>query len=80
VTTTERSTPLNLCTACGEDFASLRAFDQHILSKPVEPTFDCKQTSQLLAEGWTRDTRGRWTSPELAESAERLREKFGKVA
>jgi hypothetical protein len=73
-------TPLNLCTTCGQDFASLRAFDQHALSAPSDPLFDCNQTSELHAEGWTQDTRGRWTSPELAESAKQMRERFEEAA
>ena len=37
--------PLNQCCACGEDFASLAAFDAHILSKPADARFDCLQVS-----------------------------------
>jgi hypothetical protein len=66
--------PLNQCTVCGEDFASLAAFDQHILSKPSDPGFDCLQVSELQANGWTQDRRGRWTSPELFAKAQRFAE------
>jgi hypothetical protein len=44
-------TPLNLCTTCDEDFASLRAFDRHTVSAPSDPIFNCKQPSELQAEG-----------------------------
>jgi hypothetical protein len=72
--------PLNECAACGEDFASLRAFDLHVLSKPAEPIFDCMQIGQMQQAGWSRDNRGRWSSPELRERAQRTREYFEEAA
>ena len=60
--------PLNQCAVCGEDFASLAAFDEHVLSQAAEPTFDCLQgPRQLEQAGWMQDTRGRWTSPNLMQ-------------
>jgi hypothetical protein len=66
--------PLNQCCTCSEDFASLAAFDQHILSKPSEPHFDCMAVAELEREGWFQDERGRWTSPKLAAKAQQLAE------
>jgi hypothetical protein len=66
--------PLNQCCACSEDFASLAAFDQHILSKPSDPTFDCMAVVELEREGWFQDERGRWTSPKVAAKALKLAE------
>jgi len=48
-------TPLNECCACGQDFASLAAFDAHILSQPVEAQFDCMQVFELRRGGWVKD-------------------------
>jgi hypothetical protein len=64
--------PLNQCCACGEDFASLAAFDAHILSKPADAKFDCMQELELKREGWSLDPRGRWTSPALKAQAEQV--------
>jgi hypothetical protein len=71
---------VNGCAACGEDFASLRAFDQHTLSAASDPLFDCKQVAELQAEGWTHDDRGRWTSPTLLAKAQQTRERFEEAA
>jgi hypothetical protein len=72
--------PLNECTVCGEDFASLRAFDMHVLSAPSESTFDCLQVGQMLRAGWSQDARRRWSSPELRVRAKRTREYFEEAA
>jgi hypothetical protein len=69
-----RLRPLNQCCACGEDFASLAAFDAHILSKPSDSLFDCLSVSELEAAGWTQNAKGRWTSPKLKAGAEKLKE------
>jgi hypothetical protein len=67
-------TPLNACAECGEDFASLAAFDAHILSKPAEPVFDCMQELELkLKSGWIKDARGHRTTPKLVARADSLR-------
>jgi hypothetical protein len=70
--------PLNTCCSCEEDFASLAAFE-HILSAPSDPVFDCMSLSELESQGWTQDKFGRWTSPKLRASAERMREAFSKA-
>jgi hypothetical protein len=64
--------PLDQCCACGEDFASLAAFDAHVLSKPADAKFDCLQVLELRRGTWTKDNRGRWTSPALKARAERV--------
>jgi hypothetical protein len=71
--------PLNECTVCGEDFASLAAFDQHTLSASSDPTFDCMTVAELQRQGWTRNRQGRWTSPKLAAKAEQLAEHHRKA-
>ena len=73
-------TPLNECCACGEGFASLAAFDAHILSKPADADFDCLQEFELRRKGWVKDSRGRWTTPILAAQAERMGAGFRKAA
>jgi hypothetical protein len=72
--------PLNQCCTCGEDFASLAAFDAHILSKPVDPKFDCLQVFELRRYGWVQDARGRWQSPDLAAKAASTRKHFRRAA
>ena len=52
-------TPLNECCACGQDFASLAAFDAHILSQPADAQFDGMQVFELRRGGWVKDARGR---------------------
>jgi hypothetical protein len=64
---------LNQCATCEEDFASVDAFDQHILSAPSDPSFDCMQVSELEAKGWRRNERGRWSSPRTLAAAQRVR-------
>jgi hypothetical protein len=73
-------TPLNQCCACVEDFASLAAFDAHVLSKPADPEFDCLQVFELKRAGWVQNTRGRWTSPSLAAQAQKMTSDFRKAA
>ena len=73
-------TPLNECRACEEDFASLAAFDAHILSKPADAQFDCMQEFELRRGGWQLDARGRWTSPALAAQAARMASGFRRAA
>ena len=72
--------PLNQCCACGEDFASLAAFDAHILSKPADARFDCLQVFELRRDGWVKDSRGRWQTPVLAAKAEATRSHFRQAA
>jgi hypothetical protein len=72
--------PLNQCCESGEDFASLRAFDEHILSKPSDPTFACMSVFELVRQGWEKDTRGRWTTATLKARAEQIREHYSEAA
>jgi hypothetical protein len=73
--TTRRSmNPLNQCSVCSADFASLAAFDDHILSKPSDPVFACMTVAEMESVRWTQNERGRWTSPKLAAKAEKLAE------
>jgi len=67
---------VNLCTGCGEDFGSVSAFDAHRVGKFRQrgpsaytgPLADwqpekgrrCLTPAELLEDGWTRDSRGRW--------------------
>jgi hypothetical protein len=71
-------TPLNQCAKCGSDFASLAAFDEHILSAPSDPNFACMSLSELESQGWTQNKLGRWTSPRLAAKAREMAEAFSK--
>jgi len=73
-------TPLNQCCTCEEDFASLAAFDAHILSKPADPSFDCMPALELRRAGWVKDTRGRWQSPTLAAKAKQTATHFRRAA
>ena len=69
-------TILNQCSVCEEDFASVKSFDDHILSAPSDPTFDCMQVSEMRAAGWEQNDRGRWSSPEALSRAQHARERF----
>jgi hypothetical protein len=72
--------PLHQCSVCSADFVSLRAFDQHILSKPSDPVFDCMTVSAMIEQGWEQDARGRWTTPTLKARAEEMREHYAEAA
>jgi hypothetical protein len=52
-----RRVPLNQCCGCGEDFASLAAFDAHFLSKRADPEFDCMRVLELKRTGWIEEMR-----------------------
>ena len=67
---------MNLCRSCGEDFASVEAFDAHRVGRhaytfaaglwldpPREDGRRCLGTEELDGSGWTVDTRGRWVHP-----------------
>jgi hypothetical protein len=67
---------VNLCRSCGEDFASVEAFDAHRigtyaytfaagweLDPPREDGRRCLGTEELAGSGWTLDTRSRWVHP-----------------
>jgi hypothetical protein len=72
--------PLNHCCACEEDFVSLRSFDQHVLSKPSDPSFDCMTVEEMQCHGWKQNALGGWASPESQTSADTLREHFSPVS
>jgi hypothetical protein len=67
---------VNLCRSCGEDFASVEAFDAHRigthaytfaaggqLDPPREDGRRCLGTEELDGSGWTLDPRSRWVHP-----------------
>ena len=67
---------MTLCTACGEDFGSVGAFDAHRVGKhaydfaegldmepPREDGRRCLDAGELVAAGWHKDKRGRWRQP-----------------
>ena len=61
---------MNLCRACGQDFASLSAFDDHRVGKHAylqsEAHLDgrrCLPPEELHSLGMRRDSRGRWRLP-----------------
>jgi len=68
--------PLNQCGACGLDFGSISAFDEHRVGKhaytfleglDLDPPRDdgrrCLDPGELLERGWRQDQRGRWRTP-----------------
>jgi hypothetical protein len=71
-------TPLNGCSNCRRDFASLRAFDahrvgDHQLDFPAhEIGRRCLDVEELPE--WLQDSRGRWTTRRLHAQAARLAE------
>jgi hypothetical protein len=78
--------PLNYCSACGQDFASITLFDRHLVGqvsagvyrgplwewKP-ELGIRCLTVEEMEERGWRRNKRGRWQDPCEAERARRLR-------
>src|SRR5262245_45824910 len=65
---------MNLCCACGQDFASVTLFDAHRVGKhqyawsPEQPDGRrCFGVDELEARGWTLDERGRWCDPARAD-------------
>lgn len=75
---------MNLCRACGEDFAGISYFDKHRVGvhaytfaegmrhdPPVEDGRRCLAASELREKGWEKNAKGRWFDP--AEAA-RIRE------
>jgi hypothetical protein len=74
-------TPLNGCSACRRDFASLTAFDSHRVgshaydwSPEREDGRRCLDVDEL--SDWLQDQRGRWTTKKLQASAVRVAERF----
>jgi hypothetical protein len=68
--------PLNGCSACLADFASVSAFDRHRYGtyEPLERR--CMDEAEMLAGGLEVDPRGRWR---IAADAVRVREAFSAV-
>jgi hypothetical protein len=69
--------PLNGCSACCRDFASLKAFDVHrVGSQDYDFSLDrldgrrCLDVEELSE--WIQDGRGRWTTRTLKARADRL--------
>lgn len=57
------------CAGCGEYFASERAFERHRIGSYADPdqwqgTRRCLNLSEMLANGWTRSTRGFLLQPD----------------
>lgn len=74
--TTRRTTLLNECGSCGEDFGSVSAFDAHRVGRhaythaeglamdpPREDGRRCLMPSELTGHDWSQDSRGRWRQP-----------------
>ena len=77
---------MNLCVACGKDFASVEGFDRHRVGKHAylfaeglrmtplrEDGRRCLDVDELRALGWQLDKQGRWYDP---AKAARTREAF----
>jgi len=64
--------PLNGCSGCLADFASVSAFDRHRYGtyEPLER--DCMDEAEMLAAGLEVDPRGRWRIKLSASDRERL--------
>jgi hypothetical protein len=69
---------VNLCEACGEDFGSITAFDNHRVGTHAY-TFSmhdpgrldgrrCLSVIEVKALGWNKDGNGRWRTPPKAVS------------
>jgi hypothetical protein len=81
---------LNLCRACGCDFASLAAFDRHRTGvhaytyseglrrdPPVDDGRRCLDAAEMREAGMEGDARGRWR---IAADAVRVRQAFTRMA
>jgi excisionase family DNA binding protein len=84
---------MNLCRACGLDFAKLAYFDAHRvgvhaytfregfdMEPPREDGRRCLDAEELRAMGWTTDARGRWYDPAVRERTLRWAEERKRVA
>lgn len=61
---------MTLCTTCGQEFGGVHAFDAHrvgshaycfSLERPDGRR--CLTPAEMLARGWERNSRGRWSLP-----------------
>ena len=79
-TTDSPDRPRNFCASCGEDFASVRAFDRHrvgrhdvLWSLDNEGGRRCLDSVEMEAAGMAPGGRRRW---EIVAEAERARGRF----
>jgi hypothetical protein len=76
-----KGTPLNGCSACGEDFTSLELFDahhvgDHALDFPEhEDGRRCLDAEEMTGRGWVQNVERRWLNPARANRARRTFEK-----
>ena len=68
---------LNQCGVCGEDFASVEAFDTHRVGTHVPLNRHCLSVAELKSGGFRLNARGRW---EITARADRARRTFGRTA
>jgi hypothetical protein len=82
----DRTARANVCRGCGLAFSSLEIFDRHRIGRHaysyadglnLDPALEdgrrCLDENEMLARGWVRDGRGRWTDPARSgRAAERL--------
>jgi hypothetical protein len=79
---------MNFCRGCGEDFASVAAFDRHrvgvhaytfaqglLVNPTVEDGRRCMDEEELYVVGMEIDSRGRWC---ITAEAERVRKAFAR--
>ena len=77
---------MNLCRSCGQDFNSVKLFDQHRvgvhdytyneglkLDPPREDGRRCLDTDEMTGRGWTLNKLNRWVDPARAEVGGRMR-------
>ena len=78
---------MNLCSACGEDFGGIGAFDAHRVGKhaydfseglkmdpPREDGRRCLDVDEMEQQGFVRNARGSWSEEKTLVRARRLRE------
>jgi len=75
---------VNYCTACGNDFTSLRLFDAHRVGKHEFLASEqrphgrrCLTQDEMLERGWVRHDSGGWIDPTRVEDA---RQRFAAAA
>lgn len=78
---------MNLCCSCRQDFTGIRDFDSHrvgvhaytytegLALNPIhEDGRRCLDVAEMQANGWTRDSHGRWSHPcTIAARSRRIR-------
>jgi hypothetical protein len=63
------------CSPCGEDFASLAAFDRHRVGRHMPLERRCLSVQEMSDVGLVRNDRGRWHDPERAAQVRKAFEK-----